>query len=47
MCVYMLECLYVAIPTKTADGELCNLHKNINKGGAIESYSIVRVMPLN
>ena len=32
MCVYMLERLYVAIPTKTADGELCNLRKYVKQG---------------
>ena len=31
MCVYMLKRVYVVIPAKTADGELCNLRKNIKQ----------------
>lgn len=34
VCIYMLERLYVAIPTKTADGELCNLPKYVKQGNS-------------
>lgn len=32
MCVYTLKRIYAEIPAKTADGELCNTHKNIKQG---------------